>query len=197
MWKRSLGVLVTWQMRYYSLFHPTKVIWFFLSWCLTNMGSKVKKKLRFPYSKVKLMKLRIWRKNLEESSSNSSASCYEGSLSFYFFFAGFAVWQCFQISPCRIYGQVCIFLSAFKCLPYFSEIKTLSEWLMVSVTIRGITATYCTWNYPWRPSCWSHTVPLYFSLCFLLQGFQLKAELSFLCSGRRMEVNRDHRRKLS
>lgn len=167
MW--SWGVLVTWQMGQCSLFHPTKVIWFLLSWYLSWMGSKVKKP-RFPWGKVKWMKLTIWGKNLEENSSNSSASHYGGGLSSYFF-TGFAVWQCFQLSPCRIYGQVCFFLSAFKCLPYFSEIKTLSEWFMVSVTFCWITATYCTWDYPWKPSCWSHTVPFYFSLCFLLYVF--------------------------
>lgn len=44
-----------------------------------------------------------------------------------FIFHRLEVWQCFQLSPCRIYGQVCFFLSALKCLPYFSEIMTFLE----------------------------------------------------------------------
>lgn len=77
-------------------------------------GVKSKRKLRFPYSKVKLMKLRIRRKDLEESSSNSSASCYEGSLSFYFFLQGLQFGNAFRYHLAGFmvkYASFCLHLS--------------------------------------------------------------------------------------
>lgn len=115
MWKKSWGVLGTWQMRQCSLFHPAKVM--FLSF-LVFMESEVKKP-RFPWGKVKLMKLTIWGKNLEKNSINSSTSYHWGGLPSCFF-TGFAVWQCFQLSPCRIYGQAAFFFSLYLSVCHIS-----------------------------------------------------------------------------
>lgn len=193
MWKRSWGVLVTWQMGQCSLFHPTKVIWFLLSWYLSWMGSKVKKP-RFPWGKVKWMKLTIWGKNLEENSSNSSASYCGGGLSSYFL-QGLQFGNAFSSLLAEFmvkYAFFCLHLSvchiSLKSRPcqsgswFLSPSVGLLQHIVHGITLENppVDLVLCLFTFPSASYC-----------------MYSKAELSFLCTGREMEVNWDQRRKPS
>lgn len=138
--------LVIWLVKQCSFIQPR---WSDFSWFLLCMRSKGKK-LRFPWCEVKLMTWTVWRKNLEENSATGMLLVMEGVCRLSFL-QGLWFGSAFS-SILEEFMVMCFFLPAYKCLPYFSEIKTLTEWLMFFLSFCWITTMYC----------WSRTVPFTF-----------------------------------
>lgn len=172
-----------------SVFHLTTLFWFFLFWFLSLMGSNIFK-LRLPWGRISEDEGR-----LEENSNNCSASYYCRGL-FSCFLEGFVVQQCFQLCPCRTDGQMffffCLHLTvcciSYKLRPCQNDASFLSTWGgLLQHIVHGITLednpvdlVLCFFS---------------FSHCLLLHIFWVRAMVSFLFTGRLMEVNWDHRRR--